>query len=80
MPAPFSFAAAQRIVIISTHLIEDIVHVADSIQVLQDGRGVWSGTPAALERFADNTLGAGLSRADQGLLQILGADRPGGAA
>lgn len=40
--------AGRRTVLLSTHLVEDVVRCADSVLVLDCGRKVWSGTPSEL--------------------------------
>ena len=41
-----------RAVIMSTHLVEDVAHIAGSIVVLDKGRVVWRGDPAGLTHHA----------------------------
>jgi len=38
----------QRTIILSTHLVEDVAHIADAIIVLDQGNIVWQGPPEAL--------------------------------
>lgn len=40
--------AERRTVLLSTHLVEDVVRCADSVLVLDSGHAVWSGTPGDL--------------------------------
>ncbi|WP_449283571.1 ATP-binding cassette domain-containing protein [Leucobacter sp.] len=69
-----STVAAHRIVVVSTHLVEDVAHIADTIQVLRGGRGVWSGAPALLEELGGKASGIAASAVERGLLQVLDQD------
>lgn len=42
--------AAHRTVLLSTHLVEDVVRTADTLLVLDSGHAVWSGSPTDLVR------------------------------
>ncbi|WP_165384167.1 ATP-binding cassette domain-containing protein [Leucobacter triazinivorans] len=66
--------AKDRIVIISTHLVEDIAHIADSIQVLQEGCGVWHGSPAELAQLGWEAGVSGMSEIERGMLRVLGLE------
>lgn len=66
-----SAVASHRIVIVSTHLVEDVAHIADTIQVLQEGRGVWSGAPRLLEELGKNAPGVAASAVERGILRVL---------
>jgi len=48
--------AADRIVILSTHIVSDVEAVADDIAVLAGGRLRWRGTPEQLLRAADGLV------------------------
>lgn len=61
-------------VILSTHLVEDVRAVADSILILQTGTRLWEGTPAALEAMADAVPDDGSTRMERGYIALLGTD------
>lgn len=60
-------------VVLSTHLVEDVRAVADSILILQSGRRMWEGTPAALEAMADAVPDDGATRMERGYIALLDA-------
>jgi ABC-2 type transport system ATP-binding protein len=53
----FSEAAADRIVILSTHIIEDVQSVCNRLVVLWGGRILFDGAPEALTRQAEGHVG-----------------------
>jgi ABC-type multidrug transport system ATPase subunit len=68
-------------VLVSTHLVEDVVAACTDVMLMDDGRTVFTGVPADLEAAA--TSGAsgfsGDSAADRGYSAILAAHRSGPA-
>ena len=54
----FSHTAQDRLVLLSTHIIEDVQSVCDQIVVLDRGRALFAGTPAELIRTAEGHVGA----------------------
>lgn len=54
----FSELARERIVLLSTHIIEDVQSVCRQLAVIQDGRILFSGNTAELIRFAQGKVGA----------------------
>jgi ABC-2 type transport system ATP-binding protein len=60
--------AVDRLVILSTHLVEDVAAVSTSVTVLHQGQACFEGTPAELESRGtvedegDNGLERGFSR------------------
>jgi ABC-type multidrug transport system ATPase subunit len=59
------------LVIVSTHLIEDVVAACDRVAIMTGGRVVYTGTPAQLEAVGDGG-GDGQSAAERGYLAALG--------
>lgn len=57
-----SFAAAGRTVLISSHQLGEVTHLADDISILSQGRLVWTGP---LEEFSDGDLEQAYLRATQ---------------
>ena len=53
----FSRAAQDRLVLLSTHIIEDVQSVCDQIVVIHHGRILFAGTPEQLIRRADGHVG-----------------------
>lgn len=53
----FSQAAQDRLVLLSTHIIEDVQAVCDRLVVLDQGRILFSGSPAQLIRLAQGHVG-----------------------
>ena len=53
----FSHRAQNRLVLLSTHIIEDVQSVCDQIVVMNHGRILFVGTPAALIRSATGHVG-----------------------
>ena len=53
----FSCSAQDRLVLLSTHIIEDVQSVCDQIVVMNHGRMLFAGTPAALIRAAEGHVG-----------------------
>lgn len=53
----FSRSAQDRLVLLSTHIIEDVQSVCDQIVVMNHGRMLFAGTPAALIRAAEGHVG-----------------------
>ena len=53
----FSHSAEERLVLLSTHIIEDVQSVCDQIVVMDHGRILFAGTPAALIRTAVGHVG-----------------------
>lgn len=74
-----------KTVVLSTHLLEDVVQIADRVLVLHDKRIVFDGTVAELETLApapptagtgntgvSGTMPAGLSPAEAGFMTLIG--------
>lgn len=63
----------KRLVVLSSHLVEDVQHLAGQLIVISEGRSAWAGTTAELLSFGDRAADhEGLqSRAESGLLAIL---------
>lgn len=57
-----SFAASGRTVLISSHQLGEVTHLADDISILSNGRVVWTGP---LEEFSDGDLEQAYLRATQ---------------
>ena len=53
----FSHSTEERLVLLSTHIIEDVQSVCDQIVVMDHGRILFAGTPAALIRTAVGHVG-----------------------
>ncbi len=53
----FSRTAQDRLVLLSTHIIEDVQSVCDQIVVIDHGRILFSGTPEGLIRAAEGHVG-----------------------
>ena len=54
----FSHAAQERLVLLSTHIIEDVQSVCDQIVVIHQGSILFSGTPAQMIEAAEGHVGA----------------------
>lgn len=67
-----SAIAAGRAVLVSTHLVEDMVHLSQRLVVMKDGRVVHDGAPSSLVDLArhtvDDTLSSPYERAYEFLL------------
>ena len=53
----FSRAAQERLVLLSTHIIEDVQSVCDSLIVIDGGQILFAGTPEQLIRSASGHVG-----------------------
>lgn len=64
-----------RIVIWATHIVDDLVSLADQVIVLDEGHLVWAGSPKELEELGDRAsgdqLGRGTSAGERGFLNAL---------
>jgi len=65
-----------RAVVWATHIVDDLLSLADRILVLDEGRLVWSGPPHALEELGasadrDDGMGDGMSAGECGFLAVL---------
>lgn len=58
----FSRSAQDRLVLLSTHIIEDVQSVCDQIVVMDGGRILFTGTPAAMIRAAAGHVGEFLEK------------------
>lgn len=58
----FSRSAQDRLVLLSTHIIEDVQSVCDQIVVMDGGRILFAGTPAAMIRTAAGHVGEFLEK------------------
>lgn len=64
-------SARSRLVLISTHIVDDVVHTCDSVLVFLQGRVVFDGTPAELADGGDANAGTeGMSAIESGYLQL----------
>jgi ABC-2 type transport system ATP-binding protein len=73
--------ASNRIVVMATHLMEDVAHLGGEVLVLDAGRVIFEGTSAQLARRADDAQ-AGSSRlgsaAEIGFIELFSEPRGGG--
>ena len=58
----FSRTAQERLVLLSTHIIEDVQSVCDQLVVIDHGAILFAGTPAALIRAAEGHVGTFLEQ------------------
>ena len=58
----FSQAAQERLVLLSTHIIEDVQSVCDQLIVIHHGSILFTGAPSALIRLAAGHVGTFLNR------------------
>ena len=58
----FSRTAQERLVLLSTHIIEDVQSVCDQLVVIDHGAILFTGTPAALIRAAEGHVGTFLEQ------------------
>ena len=67
--------AQDRAVLVSSHIMEDVVHVADRIVMLDDGRVIFDGPPADLLGIggAAPPSGPGLSEYERAFLSLRGS-------
>lgn len=63
---------ATRCVVLSTHLIEDVVAACQTVLVLNDGRTVFEGTPSGLASRADPGRTGSRSPVEAGFAQVIG--------
>lgn len=64
--------ASERTILLSTHIVEDVMRVSNRVLVLASGRIAFDGTPAALEAVARcGVAGEAMSRAEAGYAAIL---------
>ena len=61
----FSQAAQDRLVLLSTHIIEDVQSVCNQLVVMNHGRILFTGTPAALIAAAEGHVGTFLEQHGQ---------------
>ncbi|MGI8615945.1 MAG: ABC transporter ATP-binding protein [Actinomycetota bacterium] len=61
------------IVLISTHLVEDVASVCDSVAVMDAGRILFTGSPSEMKAKGARQPTPGASEFEQGYLSILGA-------
>jgi ABC-2 type transport system ATP-binding protein len=59
-------------VLLSTHLVEDAAHVADTIIVLENGSKAWQGSPQGLAELGTRTEERATSAYERGFLSLLG--------
>ncbi|MEV0269762.1 ATP-binding cassette domain-containing protein [Hamadaea sp. NPDC050747] len=64
---------ASRVVVVSTHLVEDVRGTADRVVVLHEGRARFDGTVAELENLADGSSDT-LSGLEQAMAALIGGD------
>ena len=61
-----------RMVLLSTHLVEDVAHSCERVFVLNEGHVVWTGSPGALQRVGEQSaVSATVSPYEQGFLAVL---------
>ncbi|WP_277212204.1 ABC transporter ATP-binding protein [Isoptericola croceus] len=63
--------ASDRLVLLSTHLVEDIARTADDVMVMDAGQCVWTGSTDELKAMGGEGDGAAASAHERGLLTIL---------
>lgn len=63
--------AGDSVVVLATHLLEDVNAVADAVTVLSDGSISWQGTPKELASMAQNRGGSEMESLREGLLGII---------
>lgn len=61
------------IVLISTHLVEDVATVCDNVAVMDAGRILFTGTPSEMKAKGAGRPAVGASEFEHGYLSILGA-------
>jgi ABC-2 type transport system ATP-binding protein len=68
--------ATDRVVIVSTHLVEDVTHLGASLVVLGQRRIVWKGTPDSMRALGESRVGVGASASleEIGLMSLLPED------
>lgn len=68
--------AADRVVIVSTHIVDDVVHTCDTVLVFLDGRVTFSGTPDELSAVGGSHTDSGaMSPVEAGYLRLAGIRR-----
>jgi ABC-type multidrug transport system ATPase subunit len=67
-----------RIVLLSTHLVEDVAHISRQVHILDMGKVVWSGSPLEMAQIGVGSerdgVGSGLSQYERGFLSTLGRE------
>ncbi|WP_026184666.1 ATP-binding cassette domain-containing protein [Salinispora vitiensis] len=64
-------SARSRLVLISTHIVDDVLHTCDSVLVFLQGRVVFDGSPAELANAGDASAATeGMSAIESGYLQL----------
>jgi len=68
--------ATDRVVIVSTHLVEDVTHLGASLVVLGQRRIVWRGTSDSMRALGESRVGVGTSASleEIGLMSLLPED------
>lgn len=68
--------ATDRVVIVSTHLVEDVTHLGASLVVLGQRRIVWRGTPESMRSLGESRVAVGSSASleEIGLMSLLPED------
>lgn len=65
----------ERLVVLSSHLLEDLQQIATQIVIMDNGHCRWNGTPEALAAVGTTATSQGaISAAEAGLLSILHGD------
>lgn len=67
--------ASRTSILISTHLVNDAVTMADRILVMKEGRIIFDGTVTGLEEMASGEPERGISLAEMGYLRIIAQDQ-----
>jgi ABC-type multidrug transport system ATPase subunit len=72
-------AAGDRVIVLATHLMEDVASIADHVTVLNGTRAVFSGTPQQLAGSARSVAGDRLGPSlEAALIELMGAgEEPG---
>ncbi|WP_438870601.1 ABC transporter ATP-binding protein [Paractinoplanes bogorensis] len=65
---------AESCVVVSTHLVEDVVAACSNVVLMDQGKLVWQGLPADLTRFGEQG-GTGDSAAERGYTTLLASHR-----
>jgi ABC-2 type transport system ATP-binding protein len=63
---------SRSIVLISTHLVEDVATACDEVAVMQEGKVIYTGTPSEMSALGTTRDEPGASVIEKGYLSILG--------
>lgn len=73
--ATISELAHERVVVLSTHLMDDVALTARNVVLVDEGRLAWQGRVAEVLEAGDDAASSQLSRAESGYLKLLGRSR-----